>query len=526
MAVWPHQGKEPPLKLNFSKELALHRKLKMNALVGDGSYSGIVPYENKRRGTWKNFVILCLSTFLSFVAVFPSRNLQTSIHSSYRMGTISLCALYGFYIIGCLTSNICIQHFRAKCLLLVALIFHVLYSVSNVIPSMYTLIPASCLLGLCQPLFWSIQEITLLGYALNYSAFSNINLDSSLRLFQTLIVITVHSAQILGNLLSSGLLSLSDVDCADIWSNGYTNGTELQEVGAFAKSERWTYTLPLIPVLTRKLSDHPGPINYYQFLTVLYLCLGVVAMGGVLIFFESPDILLKRRSGTWKEKIIEVKDTVCDAKAFLAGFAAIFTGYIQGVIIADILKQYGTDVFGCFIVGYMMMCFGTGNLASILAFDKLKQYGLSAISLSAGFILNTSILITAFVWRPTSSQSTALLIYLALWGAGDGIIQSQLQLAIPKYIPKLKETALIALRVCNGIGLELSFIVSLTLNNLMTSLYIAMALHLIGFLGLVLVACDSHGRDEEASSEPEHLETAVPITQDPPDITQSTESLA
>ena len=165
------------------------------------------------------------------------------------------------------------------------------------------------------------------------------DIDRSLRLFQTIIVITIHSAQILGNLLSSGLLSVSNVKCADIWSTRMlSNYSHELEKGEHFRSEKWTYTLPLIPVLSRKLSEPPGPINYYQFLTVLYLCLGVVAVGSVLIFFESPDIFVKKKVSSWKERLGEIGAILTKPKCVLAGFGALFTGFSTGLIVADILK--------------------------------------------------------------------------------------------------------------------------------------------------------------------------------------------
>ena len=50
-------------------------------------------------------------------------------------------------------------------------------------------------------------------------------------------------------------------------------------------------------------------------------------------------------------------------------------------------------------------------------------------------------------------------------------------------------------RVCQGLGLIASFLISIFTHNLMTSLYVAFTLHVAGFLGLMLIAHDLASRD-------------------------------
>ncbi|GFN94852.1 unc-93-like protein a [Plakobranchus ocellatus] len=488
---------------------------------------------DKEDNIWRNFVSQCAATFLAVFAVIPSRNLQSSIHFSGQLGKISLVCMYGAYVVGCLLTPTILRVTKAKSLLLASLFFHIVYSVSNVIPSGYTLLPASCLVGVCQPAFWAVQDGLLLHYGIRYSAASHMAPHKALRLFQMATIITIHSAQILGNLLSSGLISASAFHCSEGWgvaSSGTSSSSILNSalsnqssgsqstfnprsqaaaVGrqpdrAFQK-DKWTYTLPFIPIQTRRFSDPSPPVNFYQLLTLIYLCLSVVAMGSVLIFFESPDTSLanQRRAcaASWRERALEVRKAVTNPRWLLGWFSAAYVGYAQGIIMCDITKIYGTDVLGCFIVGYMMVSFGTGNLIAVLAVEKLRPASTHPLSLSAGFLLNVCVLVLTSLWKPEVQQASALLLYTAFWGVADGTLQAQSQAMATRYASDEKDTAMTIFRVCQGLGLIASFLVSIFTRDLMSSLYVAFTLHVIGFLGLMLIAHDLANADRRPGHE-------------------------
>lgn len=341
--VDPTEEASRPKRVNFRHEL-----LRYQSLRGHDLYGSEEELENKGQNIWRNFISQCSATFLAVFAVIPSRNLQTSIHMAHDLGKVSLCCMYASYIVGCFFSTLILQRFRAKCMLLSSLFFHILYSVSNVIPSAFTLLPASCLVGLCQPAFWSIQDCLLLGYGLKYSAMASLPPQSALRLFQTVTIITIHSAQILGNLLSSGLISASDFHCEEELDSAHHrhymqghNGTAAHRQhhgGKVLHNEKWTYTLPFIPIQTRRLTETSPSVNFYQLLTLIYLCMSVIAMGSVLIFFESPDVALQRRTLGWREKLRGVRKCLTDPRWLLLWFAACYIGFAQGMIICDISK--------------------------------------------------------------------------------------------------------------------------------------------------------------------------------------------
>jgi hypothetical protein len=57
---------------------------------------------------------------------------------------------------------------------------------------------------------------------------------------------------------------------------------------------------------------------------------------------------------------------------------------------------------------------------------------------------------------------------------------------VGRYAKEERDTAMLTFRVLQGSGLVAAFVISLVTDNLMTSLYVALPLHVIGFLGLIL----------------------------------------
>ncbi|BFZ13153.1 hypothetical protein BsWGS_16192 [Bradybaena similaris] len=149
----------------------------------------------------------------------------------------------------------------------------------------------------------------------------------------------------------------------------------------------------------------------------------------------------------------------------------------------------------------MMVSFGTGNLIAILAMDKLKPCSAHPVFLSLGFVLNVTVLVLTLLWKPDSSQSSELLLYTAFWGLADGTLQAQSQAVVTRYAREEKDTAMTIFRICQGLGLIASFLTSIFAHKLMTSLYTALVLHVIGFLGLILVATEVANREKSSRNE-------------------------
>lgn len=66
---------------------------------------------------------------------------------------------------------------------------------------------------------------------------------------------------------------------------------------------------------------------------------------------------------------------------------------------------------------------------------------------------------------------------------------------VGRYAGEERETAMTTFRVSQGLGLVMSFVLSLVTHSLMSSLYVALPLHVVGFLGLILTTNEVTSRD-------------------------------
>ncbi|KAL8593389.1 hypothetical protein ACOMHN_060708 [Nucella lapillus] len=130
-----------------------------------------------------------------------------------------------------------------------------------------------------------------------------------------------------------------------------------------------------------------------------------------------------------------------------------------------------------------------------------------------GFLVNIGVLILTSLWRPLAGQPSQLLLYTATWGIVDGTLQSQVQAVVGRYAREERDTAMTIFRVMQGVGLMTSFIISLTTRTLMTLLYVALPLHVLGFLGLILTTNEITQRErttQERESSPQYSPPSSP----------------
>lgn len=80
---------------------------------------------------------------------------------------------------------------------------------------------------------------------------------------------------------------------------------------------------------------------------------------------------------------------------------------------------------------------------------------------------------------------------------------------VVKYAREERDVAMTTFRVSQGLGLLVSFIVSIFTRSLVTSLYVALPLHVLGFLGLILTSNEltSRQRSQHRDNARQHSPT-------------------
>lgn len=428
-----------------------------------------------RRSIWKNFLSLCAGLMLAFMSFLPLRNIQSSIYPVDHLGTICLSSMYASFIMGCSVSPWLVQNARPKGLILLAVASHVFYVAANLYPSYLTLIPASCTFGFLQAPLWSVQELLIGSYGSSYSAITGIRIDKSIRQFQSVFVIFCHCAQILGNLIESIVLNQGNSDTMPLptnWNISRRINCSTNCAGKFGFEMKSP---------SRIIEN----VDYLEVLKFIYLALSCFAMILIGFCLRKPDIIVNKRKMSLLEKLGDVLSFFRTKNCAMIGLLMVFTGMQQAVVISDVTMVYGTEKLGLSTVGYMMMCYGTCQLATLLVLERMQKRFRPIVFILKGFLITLGLLILLYVWEPRDNSVISVFGFMALWGATDAVWQSQIQNILITSTTK-RESAVVCFRICQGFGLTIVFLSSLWLSLLYKVCMVGATL-VFGVMGYMLM---------------------------------------
>lgn len=431
-----------------------------------------------RQSIWKNFIALCSGLMLAFMSFLPLRNIQSSIYPVDNLGTICLSSMYAAFIVGCTVSPWLVQNARPKGLVLFAVASHVFYMAANLYPSYGTLIPASLVFGFLQAPLWSVQELLIGSYGSSYSAITGIRVDKSIRQFQSVFVIFCHCAQIMGNLIESLVLNLGKYENRKQENRTYTTPVFNCSNNCKTKNIKFGYEI-------QRPSEIFEPTDYLEILKLIYFALTCFAMILIGICLRKPDIILNKRKMSLCEKLGDVLCFFKTKNCALIGLLMVFTGMQQAVVISDVTMVYGTEKLGLPSVGYMMMCYGTCQLATLLVLERMSKRFRPIVFILKGFLITLGLLILLYVWEPRDNSVLTIFGFMALWGATDAIWQSQIQNILIMSTTK-RESAVVCFRICQGFGLTIVFLSSLWLSLLYKVCMVGATL-VFGVMGYMLL---------------------------------------
>lgn len=443
------------------------------------------PKTHSKGSVWKNFIALCTGLMMAFMSFLPLRNIQTSIFSDYYLGTISLGLIYGSFVIGCIVSPWLVQNARPKGLILLSLISHVFFVTSNLFPSFWTLLPMSVLFGFFQAPLWSVQELLIGSYGTSYSTITGIRIERSIHQFQSVFVVFCHTAQILGNLMQSVTLRFDD-DYSHAKISTEKNHVTVCNNSSICQEEfHVTNDGNFGQKFLRYFAEDFKRLDYLQILKLFYLslaCCSVILIGCCL---RKPDIIINKRKTPFWDKICDVSSFFRTKTFLMLGLLMTFTGMQQAIVISDVTKMYGTDTLGLGMIGYIMMCYGTSQLAMLLIIEKLQKRLKPVVFVLKGFLVTQGLLLVLYIWEPRSDSVYSILGFMSLWGAVDAVWQSQVQGILVSSAAR-KEPAVICYRVCQGLGLCIVFFSSIVLSLLYKVCLIGSTL-VLGVIGYLIM---------------------------------------
>ena len=96
--------------------------------------------------SYKNLLVLALGYLFLFTAFAGLQNLHRSFHPEY--GFLSLCLIYGMFLVSCLVvPSLMIRIIGKKYTLVVSMVGYVIYKLANFCPTGYTLVFGSVIIG-------------------------------------------------------------------------------------------------------------------------------------------------------------------------------------------------------------------------------------------------------------------------------------------------------------------------------------------------------------------------------------------
>lgn len=437
-----------------------------------------------RSTMWINLASLCLSLLLIMSTFIPLRNLLSTMYPYNGLGYFSLCCIYATYVIGCYALSTIAHYIHPKGAIVLAIIGHSIFAGSQLYPSFETLIPASCVLGLCQAVLWRSQELLCTSYAANYAALSGANVNQVLKRFHTALIVSVQLAQILGNSLVSVIFfqhdSLHAARGLDRQNTTLTFTAAADDSAAlFDLTNRAVRDISYLPsesqfhrpfVQSRPYDamhvdycpkDPQKIVDKYtvEFHTVkiIFLSFTITALVVVSVFLHKPDILVQRRNLDFKQQLHDIFHVWGEKRWLLTTGVMFYSGIQQALIVGELTKITSLCGLGVPQLGFLMMAFGLGSFLADSLSSRIQKIGGRILTGIAGFMVSGGLLSLTLLWRPDEAGMTIVFAYMGGWGVVDGIWQAQITALVKTQFIEYGEAVKVNAHVLQALGSAVAF---------------------------------------------------------------------
>ncbi|KAJ0987749.1 hypothetical protein J5N97_006105 [Dioscorea zingiberensis] len=419
--------------------------------VGGSSLEANAPKNHTR-----DVHILSVAFLFIFSAYHAAQNLESTINTEGGLGTTSLGILYVSFTLFSFVASPIVRRLGLKSSLLLGSSGYLLFVASNLIPSWYTMVPASVYFGFSASILWVGQ-----GTYLTSTAWSHAK-DCHL-----------HDGKIIGNF----------------------NG----EFWGFFASTQVTGNLLTLAFLRNGKGDN---VTGTGLLFTVFLV--SIAVGIILLFF------LSRRSH--KEEGIVIHPSV---RSILESILApmlerrmqliiplfAYSGLHQAFVWAEFTKHVVAPSFGVSGVGGAMALYGAADAICSLVSGRLTS-GINSITkivLGGAFLQILVLLWLLFGYSLTVGAlgSVIPLLIAVIWGVGNGVFITQLN-ALLGILSKHErgfdlESAFGQLKVWQSAAIAVVFFLSpyISFQAMLIVMVVALCIALSGFLLLTRSAAKS-----------------------------------
>lgn len=419
---------------------------------------------------FKNVLVISVAFLFLFTAYGGLQSLQSSLNAEEGMGVASLSIIYGSIIVSSMfLPPIMIKNLGCKWTLVVGMVCYVSYSLGNLYPGWFTLIPTSMVLGLGGAPLWSAKctYLTICGNA--QAAKDGRNSADIINQYFGIFFFIFQSSTVWGNLMSS-LIFGQDSSIAAVPED------QLQSCGAAGCG---------LNISTGNSTTVRPEQGLVRTLVGCYVGVGAVAIIITVVFLDNVD---GEQAGRFRHD----RQHVC--RTFLSTFRLLrdwrlltlipltmYSGLEQSFLSGEYTKNYVTCALGIHYVGFVMMCFGATNSLCSFLFGKLAQFTGRAVLFSFAALANFCCIIALLFWTPDPTQLWLFFLFPALWGMADAVWQTQTNALYGVLFPRDKEAAFANYRMWESLGFVIAFAYS-TFLCLDYKLYVVLL-----FLALTLI---------------------------------------
>ncbi|KAK6140308.1 hypothetical protein DH2020_025945 [Rehmannia glutinosa] len=410
------------------------------------------PSQSQQLNHKRDVHILCWAFLLIFLAYGAVQNLESTINTEDDLGTISLGILYVSFAIFSVVASLVVKKLGAKNALVLGTSGYWLFTAANLKPSWYTMVPASLYLGFAASIIWVAEGTYLTSAAHSHANDYNLHEGTVIGKFngQFWAMFALH--QLVGNLVTLAMLRDE--------KGGSTGGTTLLFI-VFLGS------MTLGTILMCFLSKRNGKEERLQ---------------------ESP-VTFSSSVGSLLKSILNL---LLDVRILLVIPLMAYSGLQQAFVWAEYTKEIVKPTLGERGVGGAMAVYGLFDAISSLAAGRLTS-GLSSITLivSGGALIHLIVLLWLLLKYSVSGGLLGTFLPLligALWGIGDGVLNTQLSALLGILFKHDLEGAFAQLKLWQSASIAVIFFIStsISLQTMLITMLVALCISVMGFLFLSL----------------------------------------
>ncbi|CAL4891585.1 unnamed protein product [Urochloa decumbens] len=402
-----------------------------------------------RRSPATDAHILSAAFLFVFSAYGAAQNLESTVNTKGDLGTVSLGILYTSFTLFSVVASPVVTRLGPKRALVVGSSGYVLFILANIVPTWYTMVPASLYLGFCASIIWVGQGTYLTSAALSHARDNNLSEGRTLGNFTGEFWGIMASTQVIGNLLSLALLR-----------NGKDGGSVTGKNLLFVVFLGCMIVGIVLMCLLSKREEkgHNGPLHS--------------SFGAMLKYIVAP---LK------------------DRRMLLIIPLMVYTGLQHAFVWAVFTKSIVTPVLGISGVGGAMAIYGAAGAVCALATGYLTSGLYSAtLIVSMGATVQAVVLFWLLLfYSPMGGVlgTVAPLLIGALWGAGDGMMNTELNAVVGLLFEDAKEASFAQFKVweCGAVAVIFFLSPHITLQAMLILMTVALLISFAAFLLLTFV---------------------------------------